>query len=118
MGAIIATVAAQLFDTAVMMVKVARRLGVRAAHLSQLAPILRTVAASSVAAMAAYFVKASLGNTRVLVALIVCSATFGAVFVLVAFIVGAVTDEEKTELRRVYRSGSRRLGLSSATEVQ
>jgi O-antigen/teichoic acid export membrane protein len=118
MGAIIATVAAQLFDTAVMMVKVARRLGVRAAHLSQLVPILRTIAASSLAAMAAYFVKASLGNACVLVVLIVCSATFGAVFVIVAYMVGAVTDEEKTELRRVYRSGSRRLGLSSATEVQ
>ena len=70
------------------------------------------------AATAAYFVKASLGNARVLIALMVCSATFGAVFVIVAYVVGAVTDEEKSELRRVYRSGSRRLGLSSATEVQ
>ena len=54
---------------------------------------------------------------RVLIALIVCSTTFGVVFVIVALMVGAVSDEEKTELRRVYRSGSRRLGLSSATEA-
>lgn len=116
-GAIAATVAAQLFDTAVMMVKVGRRLGVRPAHLSQLLPILRTAAASSLAAVAAYFVKAALGDVRVLVTLIVCSATFGAVFAIVAYLVGAVTDEEKSELRRVYRSGSRRLGLSSAAEA-
>jgi O-antigen/teichoic acid export membrane protein len=116
-GAIAATIAAQLFDTGVMMVKVARRLGVRAAHLAQLLPILRTAAASSLAAAAAYFVKATLGDARGLVILIVCSATFGAVFVAVAYMLGAVTDEEKSELRRVYRSGSRRLGLSSATEA-
>ena len=116
-GAIIGAVAAQLFDAAVMMIKVARRLGVRAAHLAQLVPILRTLAASSAAAIAAYFVRASLGNVRVLVTLIVCSATFGAVFGIIAYVVGAVTDEEKSELRRVYRSGSRRLGLSSATEA-
>jgi O-antigen/teichoic acid export membrane protein len=115
MGAITATVAAQLFDTAVMMVKVGRRLGVRTAHLGQLLPILRTAVASAVAATAAYFVKAALGNVRAPVALIVCSATFAAVFVVVALIAGAVTDEEKSELRRIYRSGSRRLGLSSAT---
>ena len=117
-GAIIAAVAAQLFDSAVMMVKVGRRLGVRAAHLTQLLPILRTAAASGAAAAAAYFMKASLGGARVLVVLAVCAATFAAVFAVVGYLVGAVTDEEKSELRRVYRSGSRRLGLSSATEAQ
>jgi O-antigen/teichoic acid export membrane protein len=118
MGAIIATVAAQLFDTLVMMVKIGRRLGVRPAHLTQLAPILRTTAATAVAAMAAYFVKMALTDARVLIVLIACSATFGAVFAVVAFVIGAVTDEEKSELRRIYHSGSRRLGLSSATEAQ
>ena len=117
MGAITAAVAAQLFDTAVLMIKVGRRLGVRPAHLSQLSPMLRTAAASAVAGVAAYLVKAALGNVRLLLALMVCSATFGAVFAVVAFIIGAVTDEEKTELRRIYHSGSRRLGLSSATEA-
>jgi O-antigen/teichoic acid export membrane protein len=117
MGAITAAVAAQLFDTAVMMIKVGRRLGVRPAHLSQLSPMLRTAAASAVAGVAAYLVKAALGNVRVLIVLMVCAATFGAVFAVVAFTIGAVTDEEKTELRRIYHSGSRRLGLSSATEA-
>jgi O-antigen/teichoic acid export membrane protein len=117
-GAIAGAVAAQLIDAAAMMLKVGRRVGVRAAHFTQLVPILRTVIASGAAAAAACFVKASLGDARTAVVLMACAAAFGAVFAAVAYAVGAVTDEEKSELRRVYRSGSRRLGLSSATEAQ
>jgi O-antigen/teichoic acid export membrane protein len=116
-GAVMATVAAQLCDATAMMIKVGRRVGVRRAHFRQLIPILRTLAASTAAALAAYFVKVALGDARVLVVLIVSASTFGAVFAVVAYLVGAVTDEEKSELRRVYQSGSRRLGLSSATEA-
>ena len=57
------------------MIKVGRRLGVRPAHLSQLSPMLRTAAASAVAGVAAYLVKAALGNVRLLLALMVCAAT-------------------------------------------
>ena len=115
-GAIAATVAVQLTDTAIMMFKVARRLGVRPAHIKQLLPIVRTVVASVLAAIAAYGVRMSLGDARVIVVLAACSAVFGAVFITLALLAGAVSDEEKTELLRVYRSGSRRLGLSSAGE--
>jgi hypothetical protein len=86
--------------------------------LRQFAPVLRTVAASAAAGLAAYFVRLSIEGAHSLAVLAVCSAVFGAVFLAAAFALGAVTDEEKSELARVYHAGSRRLGVSHAGEAQ
>lgn len=117
-GAIGACVAAQMIDVTIIVTKVCRRLGVTSRDARRLAPVLRTMAASAIAGVAAYAVKTSLGDARAFIIIAVCAAVFGAVFLLVAFLLGAVTDDEKSELRRFYRSGTRRLGFTSASEAQ
>jgi O-antigen/teichoic acid export membrane protein len=117
-GAISACVVAQTLDVAVMVTKIARRIGIAPREVRRLAPVLRTIAASVVAGVAAYVVKISLGDARTLFILAACSSVFAVVFLPVAFMAGAVTDDEKSELMRFYRSGARRLRFTSATEAQ
>jgi O-antigen/teichoic acid export membrane protein len=117
-GAISACVAAQTIDVTIMVIKIARRLGIEPREIRRLAPTLRTVAASAIAGAAAYVVKLSFGDARLFLILAACSFIFGIVFLFAAFVMGAVTDYEKSELIRFYRSGARRLGFSSATEAQ
>lgn len=116
-GAISAAVIAQALDVAVMVTKIARRLGVQPREISRLAPVAKTVSASTVAGIAAYVAKTALGDVYVLIVLAVCASVFAVVFLFVAFVMGAVTDDEKSELMKFYRSGTRRLGFSSATEA-
>jgi len=117
-GAIGGYVIAQLIDVTLIVSKVCRRLGATARDARRLAPVLRTMAASALAGVAAYSVKSSLGDMRPFIIIAVCAAVFGGVFLLVAFLLGAVTDDEKSELLRFYRLGTRRLGLSSASQAQ
>ena len=117
-GAISACVIAQMIDVAVMVTKTARRLGVGPREIRRLAPVLKTISASTVAGIAAYIAKISLSDAHVFIVLVVCGSVFAVVFLFIAFVVGAVTDDEKSELRKFYRSGTRRLGFSSATEAQ
>jgi O-antigen/teichoic acid export membrane protein len=117
-GAMAAAVAVQLLDLSVSATVIARRLKMKLGDLRQFAPVLRTVAASAAAGLAAYFVRLSIEGAHSLAVLAVCSAVFGAVFLAAAFALGAVTDEEKSELARVYHAGSRKLGLSHAGEAQ
>ena len=74
--------------------------------------------ASVVAAVATFTVRMALSHSKPMLSLAAGAAVFGAVYLLGAFLAGAITDAEKAELLRFYRVGSRRIGLSSATEVQ
>ncbi|HKP87284.1 MAG TPA: lipopolysaccharide biosynthesis protein [Blastocatellia bacterium] len=117
-GAVSACVLAQMIDVSIMVTKIARRLGLAPREIRRLAPVLRTLAASAIAGVAAYAVKIALADAHVIFTLTACVSAFGVVFSFAAFAVGAVTDDEKSELMRFYRSGTRRLGFSSATEAQ
>ncbi|MGA9772448.1 MAG: oligosaccharide flippase family protein [Blastocatellia bacterium] len=116
-GAVSACVLAQTIDVVVMVTKTARRLGVQPREIRRLAPVIKTITASTVAGIATYLAKMSLGDVHVFIVLAACASVFAVVFLFIAFIVGAVTDDEKSELIRFYRSGTRRLGFSSATEA-
>jgi O-antigen/teichoic acid export membrane protein len=116
-GAVSACVIAQMIDVSVMVTKTARRLGVTPREIRRLAPVVRTIAASAIAGLATYMVKMSLGDAHVIIVLAACASAFAVVFLLIAFLMGAVTDDEKSELMKFYRSGTRRLGFSSATEA-
>jgi O-antigen/teichoic acid export membrane protein len=121
-GAIAADVSIQLLAIATTIIVIGRRLRMGLVDLKQLTPILRTAAAAAVAGLAALAVKMTLADARPFVTLAVASAVFGAVYLVMAVITGAVTDEEKAEMRRLttkvgsFRQG--RMPLPEATEIR
>jgi O-antigen/teichoic acid export membrane protein len=121
MGAITAYVVVQMLDLAIVVLTIARRLKMSPGDVRHLVPVLRTIAAASVAGLAAYAVRLAYSGWHPFIALAVCSLVFAAVFLLAAFITGAVTASEQAEIRggllRFYRAGSRRLGFSTPAEI-
>jgi O-antigen/teichoic acid export membrane protein len=115
-GAIGAFVLVQTVDLGIIVAKIGRRLQMSIRDLRRLAPILRTTLAATIAGASAFLVKVALADASSPVKLVVCGTVFGVVHLTVAFAAGAVTDEEKIELRgamvRFYRLGSSRLGFS------
>lgn len=120
-GAITAVVIVQTLDLAILMLAIARRLKMSPRDLRRFAPILRTVAAASIAAAATFGVKLLVTGWSSFVALAVCSTVFVTVCLIAAFATGALSAAEKIEMRgtvlRFYRAGSKRLGLST-TEIE
>src|SRR5262249_35557348 len=116
-GAIAAYMLAQTFDLLVITWKILRRLGATSRHLRLLAPLWRISAATVLASVAAYAIRLSLEDKSKLVVLAVCGAAFGAVHLTSAFFAGAVTTDEKQQLRgalaRFQRFGSALRGLAT-----
>lgn len=121
-GAIAADVSIQLLAIATTMIVIGRKLRMTISDLKLLAPVLRTVAAAAIAGLAAFAVRLPLADARPLLSLAICSAVFGAVYLAMALVTGAVTGEEKDELRRLAekfnRFRSQRMPLVSPTEIQ
>lgn len=121
MGAVTAYVVVQTLDLAIVVLTIARRLKMSPGDIRHLVPVLRTIAAASVAGVAAYAVRLAYSGWHPFITLAVCSLVFAAVFLLAAFITGAVTASEQAEIRgaflKFYRAGSRRLGFSSPAEI-
>jgi O-antigen/teichoic acid export membrane protein len=117
-GTVAGFVVVQTLDLLIILFKGARRLRVTFRDLARLAPVLRTIAATLVSAAVTILAKTSLPQGHAFVTLAFCSSVFAVVYLTSAFLVGAVTDEEKGELRRLvmrfYRFGSTLLGFSSA----
>jgi hypothetical protein len=118
LGAISAVVAIQSVDLAITVFVIGRKLGISISDVRRLAPIAKSAMASAVAAVATFTVRLAMSHSRPMVSLAAGAAVFGAVYLLGAFLAGAITDAEKAELLRFYRVGWRRMGLSSATEIQ
>jgi O-antigen/teichoic acid export membrane protein len=118
LGAISAVVGIQSVDLAITVFVISRKLGISIRDLRRLAPIAKSAMASAVAAVATFTVRLAMSHSRPMVSLAAGAAVFGAVYLLGAFLAGAITDAEKAELLRFYRVGWRRMGLSSATEIQ
>lgn len=120
-GAITAVVIVQTLDLAILVLAIARRLQMSPRDLRRFAPILRTVAAASIAAAATFGVKLLVTGWSSFVALAVCSTVFVTVCLIAAFATGALSAAEKIEIRGTlltfYRAGSKRLGLST-TEIE
>ena len=118
-GAITAYVVVQTLDLTILMLAIVRRLKMSPRDIRRLAPVLRTIAAASLAGLAAFGVKLALAGWHSLITLVVCSLVFGTICLIATFILGAITISEKAELRgallKFYRLGSRRLGISTAS---
>ena len=121
-GAIAADVSIQLLAITTTTVVIGRRLRMKLGDLKLLAPVLKTIASAAVAGLAALAARLPLADARPLVALVVCSAVFGAVYLAMALLTGAVTDEERAELRRLTAKlasfRQRGMPLPSATEIR
>lgn len=115
-GAITAYVTIQTLDLAILMAAIGRRLRMSARDILRLSPLLRILAASSVAGVAAFGVRLALAGSHAFITLVVCSAVYGTVCLIALFAIGAVTTSEKDEIRSAllgyYRLGFSRLGIS------
>jgi O-antigen/teichoic acid export membrane protein len=110
-GAVVALVALQTLEAAIVLTAVGRRLGFVATDLRLLTPALKTALAAAAAALASFAMKLTLDHSHTLVKILICAAVFGAVYVFAAYTLGAVTDAEKAGFRstlsRFFSRGSR-----------
>jgi len=119
-GVAVAVACIQTLDFVITMTMIVRKLGVSRRDLRRLAPLLRIAATTAVAAVLTMMVRFMLLHAHTLVTFVVCAAVFGLVYVITAFAIGAVSEEEKAGLRRLwsklYCNLPARLRVSSATE--
>lgn len=120
-GAITAVVIVQTLDLVILVLAIARRLKMSVRDFRRLAPVLRTVASAAIATAATLGVKLLVTGWSAFVALAVCSTVFVTVCLIAVFATGAVNTAEKLEMQgtlvKFYRTGSKRLGLST-TEIE
>ncbi|HEU0180190.1 MAG TPA: oligosaccharide flippase family protein [Blastocatellia bacterium] len=98
-GAVIALVGVQTLEAGIAVTAVGRRLDFVAGDLRHLTPALKTALAAGAASLAALAMKLPLAHAHTLVKMVLCGATFGAVYIFAAYALGAVTDAEKAEFR-------------------
>ncbi len=98
-GVVIAVVALQTLETAIVVAAVGRRLGFAANDLHYLLPVVKTSIATIAASLAAFATKFPLSQAHTLVTMAACCVVFTLVYIPTAYLLGAVTDSEKEELR-------------------
>lgn len=98
-GAVIALVALQTLEVAIVLAAIGRRLGFVVSDLRHLTPALKTALAAATAALAAFAMKLPLKHSPTPVKILLCAAVFGAVYLFAAYAFGAVTDAEKAGFR-------------------
>ena len=115
-GAMAAFALVQTVDVAITTAKAGQILGLKLKDLRHLTPLARTFAAAAAASLAAISVRHLLPDVRGISALLVGLVAFGSVYLTVAFVVGAVTDAEKSDLRSALLRLNRAAKVSSATQ--
>ncbi len=103
LGAITAVVFMRTLDIGISMTAIGQKLEITVVQLKPLLSITKTVAAAAIAATFTYLIKFPLVNQSGIVTLITCSAVFGAVFIVSAFLTGAITTQEKAELLKLWQ---------------
>ena len=116
-GAMAAFALVQTVDVALTTAKAAQILGLKLKDLRYLTPLARTFAAAAAAALATISIKHFLPDVRGMAALLLCMAAFGGVYLTAAFLVGAVTNAEKSDLRSVLSGFNRPTKVSSAAQT-
>lgn len=117
-GVAVAVACIQTLDFGITLAMIKRELKMTRHDLRLLTPILRIVAAAAMAALVTVILRYALLHAQVLTILLACALVFGLAYFSISFAVGAVTEEEKEWLRRMWaklnRNGSNR--MPSATE--
>lgn len=121
-GVITAVVLTRVFDAAVTITVVGRKLCVTWQDLKQFATLGRLALASLIAAVVTAAAKLALTTLPVQATLLIGSLVFGLSYLIAVFALKAITPDEQAKLRalwqRFYQFGAIRFGLASATEVQ
>jgi transposase-like protein len=94
-GAITATVCLSVFDAAVCVTAICRKLGVRRKDLRQLAPVANAAPAVIVAMIASSAVKTLIAPAHPIVILGACAVVFGIIYLVGALLFGALTPEDQ-----------------------
>ena len=124
-GAVGALVGLQTLEAAIVVTAVGRRLGFIASDMRHLASALKTALATAAATLAAFAVKLPLARAGAPVKLVLCGAAFGTVYIFAAHALGAVTSEEKMEIRAIlshllsrWSRARQKFGATSATTIE
>jgi O-antigen/teichoic acid export membrane protein len=116
-GAIAAFALVQTIDVTITTVRAGQILGLKLKDLRYLTPLLRTFAAAAGASVAVILIRQLLTDPRPVTSLLLCFVSFGSVYLILAFAIGAVTDAEKSDLRNVLSGFYRRARVSSAVQA-
>ncbi len=103
LGAITAVVMMRALDIGISMTVIGHKLEITLKQLKPLASIVRTAAAAFLAATVTYLLRLALAHQPILMTLLTCSIVFSALFVVSAFMTGAITNQEKEELRKLWQ---------------
>jgi O-antigen/teichoic acid export membrane protein len=99
-GAISGVVLLRVLDIGISTTIIARKLDMTLDSLKPLASIWRTALATTIAMACTYSVKLLLPGQSAVVMLSLCGVVFTAVMLIAAFLTGAITEQEKVELRK------------------
>lgn len=121
-GAIAAVALTRVFDAAVTMREVGKRLKITTQDLWRFAPLGKQALVSIAAGFITFLAKLALSPRPVQLVLVLCSVVYGGSYLLLLFVSGAVTEEEQALLRtiwqRFYPFGFLRPTSSSTTDIQ
>lgn len=99
-GVAISTVFVRVLEKAITTYHLGKKTGLRLHDLWQLAPAIRTVISALIASLLTWILKESVESLPPIIILAVCTSGFSVVFLLCAWLMGAITDEEKIGIRR------------------
>jgi O-antigen/teichoic acid export membrane protein len=120
-GVMAAVLLVRLVDVVVTTAFIGRKLGMSRRDFRYLTPLLRTAAAAAFAATVTLVIKQPLESWPPLLSFLTCSCVFGLVYLIAAFVIGAVTDAERAALQRLLgkflRPGASRADLSSTHKL-
>lgn len=114
-GAVSAVVLTRALDISISTAVIGRKLGMSLGSLKPLSSISHTVISALLAMAGTYPVKLLLHGQSAILILLVCSVVFTAVMLVAAFLTGAITEQEKAELRKLKQRffSPTHIGLSS-----
>ncbi len=120
LGVAIAAVCVQILDFIITMTMIVRELGVSRRDLWQLVPVLKIATAAAAAALITLVVRYALRPAHAPLIFIVCATVYGLSYMGMAFALGAVSEAEKADLRKLwqkfFRNRLARARATSATE--
>jgi O-antigen/teichoic acid export membrane protein/transposase-like protein len=108
-GAAVATACLSMFDVAVGVTVICRKLGVKRKDLRQLAPVASAVPAIIVAMIASSAVKTLIAPAHSIIILAACAIVFALVYIVGALLFGALTPEDQDAIYKQARRLSRKI---------
>jgi O-antigen/teichoic acid export membrane protein/transposase-like protein len=107
-GAAVATAGLTVFDVAVGVTVICRKLGVKRKDLRQLAPVANAVPAIIVAMIASSAVKTLMASAHSIIILAACAIVFAFIYIVGALLFGALTPEDQDAINKQARRLSRK----------